>query len=498
MLGKHMAITNNELRDTGVGLAGLRRTQRRLSLDFSDRRLILVVLDVVCLLAALVLTLNTRSDLDRATDNSLRLLLWVTTLLATWAVCSSALRCYDLVQAARMRHVLGNVGGAVLLTSTIYLITPYLTPALPASRTGLLLFPLLSLVFVSAWRMIYCRVLAGPGFQQRVLIIGAGDAGRLMAQTIASMNGGPSVERRVSCSIIGFVDDSPALQGVFVERVPVLGTCNDLIYLVDRLHPDEIIIADSHAQMLDNRLFEAVLACREIGIPISTMAQRYEDLTNRLAVEHIGRAVSAALPSGQYGAHRLYLLAQRCVDILVSLVGCLVLALVIPLVWVSNRLTSPGPLFYRQPRVGRGGQTFGLIKFRSMIVDAEKYTGVVWASENDPRITPAGRWLRKSRLDEIPQFWNILLGEMSLVGPRPERPQFVSQLAAQIPFYRLRHAVRPGLTGWAQICYAYGASVEDALIKLQYDLYYIKYQSLRLDLFIMYKTIAVVIGLKGR
>jgi lipopolysaccharide/colanic/teichoic acid biosynthesis glycosyltransferase len=148
--------------------------------------------------------------------------------------------------------------------------------------------------------------------------------------------------------------------------------------------------------------------------------------------------------------------------------------------------------------VGRGGQRFWVIKFRSMVVDAEKHVGTVWAAENDPRITPAGRLLRKMRLDEFPQFWNILRGDMSLIGPRPERPYFVDQLVQQYPFYRVRHAVKPGLTGWAQVKYRYGASLEDSLMKLQYDLYYIKRQGIALDFEILLKTISVVLGLKGR
>jgi lipopolysaccharide/colanic/teichoic acid biosynthesis glycosyltransferase len=148
--------------------------------------------------------------------------------------------------------------------------------------------------------------------------------------------------------------------------------------------------------------------------------------------------------------------------------------------------------------VGQGGRVFGVVKFRSMVVNAEEHTGVVWATENDGRVTPVGRLLRKTRLDESPQFWNVVKGDMGLIGPRPERPEFITQLAQQIPFYRVRHAVKPGITGWAQVKYRYGASVHDALVKLQYDLYYIKHQGFYLDLLILLKTVQVVLGLKGR
>jgi lipopolysaccharide/colanic/teichoic acid biosynthesis glycosyltransferase len=200
----------------------------------------------------------------------------------------------------------------------------------------------------------------------------------------------------------------------------------------------------------------------------------------------------------QSATNRFYLIMKRLIDVLVSVAGCLLLIMLVPLMWLANRVISPGPLFYRQERVGKSGKRFTLIKFRSMVVNAEKDTGPVWASASDNRVTLIGRIIRKTRLDEVPQFWNVLRGEMSLIGPRPERPEFVSQLAAQIPFYRARHAVKPGITGWAQVMYDYGASIEDSRIKLQYDLYYIKYQSPYLDLLVALKTLQVVFGSKGR
>jgi lipopolysaccharide/colanic/teichoic acid biosynthesis glycosyltransferase len=169
-----------------------------------------------------------------------------------------------------------------------------------------------------------------------------------------------------------------------------------------------------------------------------------------------------------------------------------------PFIWLGNRLTNPGDLFYWQERVGEGGKVFQVVKFRSMVMGAEQDTGVVWARENDERITPVGRLLRKARIDEMPQFWNVLKGEMSLIGPRPERPFIITTLEKEIPFYRVRHAVRPGITGWAQVCYRYGASVDDAHIKLEYDLYYIKHQSWYLDLVILVKTVRVMLGLQGQ
>jgi lipopolysaccharide/colanic/teichoic acid biosynthesis glycosyltransferase len=189
---------------------------------------------------------------------------------------------------------------------------------------------------------------------------------------------------------------------------------------------------------------------------------------------------------------------RRLFDILIAILGCFVVLLVSPLIWLLNRLTAPGDLFYRQERVGEAGKLFQIVKFRSMMMDAEQGTGAVWATNGDPRVTPVGRILRRMRIDEFPQFWNVLKGDMSVIGPRPERPYFVNQLSTELPFYRVRHAVKPGITGWAQVKYRYGASAEDSLVKLEYDLYYIKHQSPYVDLQILLKTIQVVLGFKGR
>ena len=220
--------------------------------------------------------------------------------------------------------------------------------------------------------------------------------------------------------------------------------------------------------------------------------------TGRVPVEQADENPTLILPTTRPTTMRLYLMMRRIFDLLIVFLSLPLLIILMPLIWLANYLTSPGDLFYQQERVGQGGQPFEIIKFRTMIMDAEKQTGAVWASEKDPRITPVGRILRQTHLDELPQLWNVFKGKMSIIGPRPERPHFVQQLTKKIPFYSARHAVKPGLTGWAQVKYHYGASVEDALMKLYYDLYYIKHQGPYLDLLILLKTVQVVLGRKGR
>ena len=214
--------------------------------------------------------------------------------------------------------------------------------------------------------------------------------------------------------------------------------------------------------------------------------------------EHIGRDVGAVLKSTSGPGERFYWGFKRFVDLLAGALGMMVVAILIPLVWLANAVLCPGPIFYRQVRAGRAGHPFTLVKFRTMMPDAERATGPVWTADKDRRITKVGRLLRKSRLDELPQLYNVLRGEMSLVGPRPERPELIDGLVLQIPFYRARHCVRPGITGWAQVRFGYGNTIDAARTKLEYDLYYIRHADLYLDAIIWLKTAAVVFGLRGQ
>jgi lipopolysaccharide/colanic/teichoic acid biosynthesis glycosyltransferase len=240
------------------------------------------------------------------------------------------------------------------------------------------------------------------------------------------------------------------------------------------------------------------LACYEDGVPVVPMNLLYEQITGRVPVEHIGDHWYVALPVDPRGATTPYRGVKRVLDVLLALAGLIVTAPLFPLISLAILLDSGRPILYAQDRVTQGGRVFRLLKFRSMVQGAEQEGRAEWAARDDPRRTRVGRLLRRVHLDELPQLINILRGDMSFIGPRPERPEFVAQLQQQIPFYRLRLAVRPGLGGWAQVNFGYGSSVEDALVKLQYDLYYIKHQSLSLDLLILLKSIGLVLSMRGR
>ncbi len=419
---------------------------------------------------------------------------WFLTLSIVWRTIASAFNLYDLRRAGNPPAILRWTPIAILVTSTLYGLIPYITPPLVERRLYLPLLPLILGLLLIGWRLFYARVLVRKPFDHQILILGAGWSGKTLAETLQATI--QATGNAYGYKLLGFVDDNPELQRETIGGLPVLGTRNHLVELIGLERVDELVLAISKTDDIHPELVDLLLRCREGGVEISTMTQMYESLTGRIPVQHVDMRLALAAEKSIW--HPLYQIVRRLMDFTVAFIGCLLLLLVIPFIWLANQLTDPGDLFYRQTRVGKGGKRFQVIKFRSMVMNAEKKTGPIWASERDPRITPIGRFLRRSRLDELPQFWNVLRGDMALIGPRPERPLFVEQLAAKIPLYRARHAIKPGITGWAQVSYEYGASIEDARIKLEYDLYYIKNQSLLLDLRIIFRTIGVVFGLKGR
>jgi exopolysaccharide biosynthesis polyprenyl glycosylphosphotransferase len=284
--------------------------------------------------------------------------------------------------------------------------------------------------------------------------------------------------------------------GKTVAGVPVIGTGRELPTLALRDRIREIVITST--LQLDGEIFQAVMDAYERGIVITPMPILYERVTERVPVEHVGDNWAVVLPVINENTINLYPAIKRAMDIVLSLAALVVFIGLLPLIGLAIWLDNRGTIFYTQTRVGLNGRWFRIIKFRTMVMDAEKMTGAAFAQANDPRVTRVGRFLRKTRLDELPQIINILRGDMSLIGPRPERPEHVQRLQEKIPFYRTRHVVRPGLTGWAQVRYRYGANDEDALIKLQYDLFYIRHQSLLLDFNILVRTVGKVLGMGGQ
>lgn len=470
-----------------------------LGLRVSERRLLLVAADIFILSTSLIISLVLRTDLLQNASAIWLNVKWFVTLAILWGIIATLFRLYDLSRAADPAMGVIIAGGAAGLTSLIYLTIPWLTPPI-GNRSQGYIFVIISVVLIGIWRLLYAQLFVQPAFQRRAIVVGAGNSGRALATALAG-NGLKSKRNRqygTGHELIGFVDDDPEKEGSAFLGIPVLGDSSRLLRLVRELDVDEVVVSITDTEGIRPELFEAILDCREIGIPIATMTTVYERLTGRVAFEHASRNVALATGQEDLPYLRFYGASKRIVDIIGAFIGLLFLTIFTPFVVLGNRITSPGPLFFRQRRVGRGGKDIDIIKFRSMIPDAETESGAVWATIDDSRITFAGRLLRQTHLDELPQVLNVLRGDMSLVGPRPERPEFVEYLSQDIPFYRARHSVRPGITGWAQIHQDYGDSVEGAREKLEYDLYYIKNGGPILDTLIMLRTITKVLALRGR
>jgi sugar transferase (PEP-CTERM system associated) len=322
---------------------------------------------------------------------------------------------------------------------------------------------------------------------ERILIVGSGAEAIEIAREVLD-------RRDAGYRVAGFVDNRPELIGQSILNPRVLGTSAEMGAIVRREGVNRIVVAmgERRGQFPVRQLLDLSLSG---DVAIEECASFYERLTGRVHLDML--RPSWLIFSGRGRQGRLSAALRAVVHRGVALVGAVVSLPVALLTALLVKLESPGPVLYRQERVGKNGRTFSIMKFRSMRVDAES-DGPVWASkQGDARTTRVGRVIRKIRVDEIPQFWNIMKGDMNFVGPRPERPHFVRQLAEEIPFYEQRHLIPPGLTGWAQIKYPYGASVEDARQKLQYDLYYIKNQSLVLDAVIMFETVKTILFGRG-
>jgi exopolysaccharide biosynthesis polyprenyl glycosylphosphotransferase len=355
-------------------------------------------------------------------------------------------------------------------------------------RRGILYFLALVILFTLLWRVLYVMVFTAPAFQRRVLIVGAGESGTALVQAVRSLRPAPF-------QLVGLIDDDPAKQGRQVEGAAVLGNNARLLELLEEHAVSDVIVAITGA--LNGSMFQALLDAQQRGIQIVRMPVAYEDLLGRVPIRYLESDWLLRSFVDELQVSAMYLLLKRLLDILGGLVGLSLVALVLPWVALAILAESGRPVFLRQSRLGQGGRPFNVIKFRTMRQDAEADGQAHWAQQGDPRTTRVGRLLRRTHLDEFPQFWNVLVGEMSLVGPRPERPELVAELEKQIPFYRARLLVKPGIGGWAQVNYGKGASVEGSAEKLEYDLYYIQHRSLTMDIWILIRTAGAIFGLRG-
>ena len=357
----------------------------------------------------------------------------------------------------------------------------YAFPRFSIGNNVLLLGILILTVSVLLWRSMYDWVLGQPMFREHVYVLGAGDRAELIAETI-------NQRHDLGMQVVGW-------RGAKIYGLPTREQLADELIALRDCSPkiDRVILAmqDRRGRMPVRELLDLRLA----GVKVEDAATLLEKVQGKIQLD--GLYPSALIFSEGFRIRTSLLLARRIVSITIASLGLIFALPLIPLVALAVRLSSPGPIIFRQQRVGLRGETFNVFKFRTMRADAEAKTGAVWATKTDPRVTKVGAFLRKTRLDEIPQLWNVLRGDMGFVGPRPERPEFVKWLSEQIPYYNLRHIVRPGLTGWAQVRYQYGATLEETKQKLEFDLYYIKHMSVSLDLMIVFETVKTIVLRKG-
>ncbi len=343
---------------------------------------------------------------------------------------------------------------------------------------------ILTVAVLGSYRLIYASHVIEMLGWQRILLAGRSPA---MEEVVRRMNERPELGMRV----VGFIDDERGSGEL--EGSPWLGSVAEIRRIVEETKPDRLVVgmADPRRKLPIMELLDM----RFQGLSIETTATAYETVFGRLSIRELQPA--ELVFSSDLRPSLAVMKLQQAYSWVLALLGLIVVFPVMVLVAVAVRVSSRGPIFYRQTRVGLNGKNFTLYKFRSMGVNAEAGTGAVWASKNDPRVTPLGKWLRQLRLDELPQLFNVLKSEMTMVGPRPERPEFVKMLSEKIPYYRQRHYVKPGITGWAQINHKYGDTIEDTEKKLEYDLYYIKRQSVVFDFYIMFQTVKVMLLSRG-
>lgn len=378
---------------------------------------------------------------------------------------------------------LARIGACIGLSFTLLSMLYYLVPELLVGRGILLLALGVYGLLQFLWHSLYQVLLSLPRFAHRVLILGAGPMAEKIGKIIP--NSGSNLV------FAGFI--SPELQNSSRNGNGVVGSVDRVAETVHREKAHKLVI--SLAERRGVLPVREILRCKLAGVDVVDDVSFYEQMTGKLLLESI--QPSWFLFGDGFRVTDGMRFQKRLLDIVLSLFGILLVAPLLPLIALLIKLDSPGPVLFRQLRVGEGERLFHVAKFRSMRQDAEATTGAVWAQQDDPRVTRLGRFLRKSRLDELPQLFNVLLGDMSLVGPRPERPEFVETLNQRIPYYSKRHFVKPGVTGWAQVRYPYGASEEDAQEKLRYDLYYLKNYSLLLDFTIILETVKVCLFGRG-
>lgn len=455
---------------------------------FNSRLAALVVVEAVLVVIAVLIAAIIRFGFPETPEGYVPWIVRAMVVAVVVQVCLHYADLYDMRTVTSHRDLLVRVLRSVGATSVILAILYYWLPSLVVGRGVLALATVLIIALASGWRVAFEWLSLRGQPTERLLIVGTGPAAVTLARELFDRRSGLGVE------LVGFVDSDRSkvgtASGAAGSTIDVIGTVGDIPMIVRSKRVDRVVVslADARGKLNMDQLLAMKLAD---GVRFDHLASVYEQYTGKIAVENL--RPSWMIFSDGFNKSGWTEALKRLSDIVLALVGLLLAAPFILITWAAVRISSTGPAIYSQVRVGKDGKPFTIHKFRSMRANAEAASGAVWAQQNDPRVTKVGRVLRRTRLDELPQLWNVLRGDMSFVGPRPERPEFIAKLTQQVPFYGQRHVVRPGLTGWAQVRHRYGASVDDAQEKLQYDLFYIKHMSLAFDFYIVLDTVKTVL-----
>ncbi len=453
-------------------------------IEVSERKVLLKVVDIAIIFFSLWLA-NKYIGFYYIDFSKNVIFKWLLTLVVYILLFGEVLQLYDLSVSSNKLLTIRSVFITSFSVTFLYIFTPFISPSLPENRLQIIYFFLLISIPTLLWRYVYMTLLFTPKYFKSILIIGH-------SSKIASLL--KLIKNDGFHQLVTYISD---LKVEGNDKFTEIKSSN-INKLANENNIYEIILStEGFSEEIIENLNKKVIALFEKGLNIKSFETFYEEITNRVPKNYLTHDFYKNIQFSSSNNKRLYLFFHRTLDIMVSFIGSLFFLCFLPFVFLGNLFANRGSLFYTQERVGKKGKTFKIFKLRSMIINAEK-NGAVWAKKNDKRITSFGKFLRNTRLDEIPQFFNILKGDMSIIGPRPERPEFVKDLEKQIPFYKIRHVIKPGLTGWAQVNYPYANTIEEQETKLRYDLYYIKERNSFLDFKILIKTVSTVLFFKGQ
>ena len=459
----------------------------KIHFEISERKVLLRVFDVVAVLLTLYLV-----DLFfyfNYFNISVKNFYWTIVLGIYLNVIGTVFEMYNLQVASNQFQIIRSIVLTSTTTVFFYLLTPVFTPLLPLNRIQILYFFFSIFLSLLIWRIFYQTYLASHRFEKKVILI----CDKAQVKELVTDLESTDPHYKIIAYINSDFQDIETLEYDFIKNISI----SQLRFFVKKNFVSEIVIASQKTEGITVELFNQLLHLLESGFIIREYTQVYELFTQRIPIQHFDKDFYRYFPFSRSNQNKLYLMIMRVLEIVFCVFGLIVGFLILPILIVGNAIGNKGKLFYKQTRVGKNGIPFEIYKFRTMVKNAE-IGEAVFASIGDERITTFGKFLRKTRIDEVPQFINIFRGQMAFIGPRPERPFFVNELSERMPFYDTRHIIKPGLTGWAQVNYAYGETMDDSLIKLQYDLYYIKHRSIFLDLNIIIKTINTILFYRGQ